>query len=263
VSLVEVSPSTIAAFRVGATAARVARPRAAAGTAASVATKLSVVAMLGAIMPAPLVQPSRVTRLRPIVTVRWASLTPRSVVRIAAAKSPNPSGLSAAAAAPMPSWTLGIGSGWPITPVDATSTSRAVTPRAPAVDVAIARAAARPAGPVQALALPALTITARVLPRLARRCSAETKTGAALTRLPVNTAATVAGASAAISPTSLPPFFLMPAATPAKRNPGISGSVIAGTLPPPPRACRPLDRRLSRPRTLPRNAEAPADRREA
>ena len=80
-------------------------------------------------------------------------------------------------------------------------------------------ASSSPWRPVQALALPALTTTPRIFPRLRRRRLADSRTGAALTRLLVNTAAVETSSSATIRPTSSPPFFLIPAATPAKRNP--------------------------------------------
>ena len=111
VSLVEVSPSTAIALKVGATAARVMRASVPGTSAASVTTNVSVVAMLGAIMPAPLVQPSSVTGLPPMRTVTLAVLGRRSVVRIAVAKSSQPSGPRARCAAAMPLSTLAIGSG--------------------------------------------------------------------------------------------------------------------------------------------------------
>src|SRR5688500_7244397 len=81
-------------------------------------------------------------------------------------------------------------------------------------------ASAAPRGPVHAFALPLLTTTPRSFPRDARRLRCDSSTGAALTRLPVNTAAALAGASHAIRPRSSPAFFLMPPRAPAKRKPG-------------------------------------------
>src|SRR5690606_11183130 len=70
-----------------------------------------------------------------------------------------------------------------------------------------------------ALALPAFTRTAWSRPRDTR--SSATSTGAARTRLRVNTPAAATGSSATTRATSRPPFFLMPAAAAEKRNPAI------------------------------------------
>src|SRR5204862_311892 len=59
---------------------------------------------------------------------------------------------------------LSMGSGTPITPVEATKTSEGWQSIAAAVRAAIASTAARPRWPVKALELPALTTSARALP---------------------------------------------------------------------------------------------------
>ncbi len=74
--------------------------------------------------------------------------------------------------------------------------------------------------PVQALALPLLTITARATPPDRVSASRESNTGAACTRFRVNTAAALAGRSETIRPRSRSPLCLMPARAAPKRNPG-------------------------------------------
>jgi hypothetical protein len=64
--------------------------------------------------------------------------------------------------AAMPLATLSIGRWRPITPVESTSTWSGRQPSASAVAAAIVRASSMPRGPVTALALPALVITARI-----------------------------------------------------------------------------------------------------
>src|SRR5204863_3054221 len=106
------------ALYVGPTAAATSDRSAAGATAASVTTNVSVVAMSGAIIPAPLVAPTSRTARRPSVTSRAATLGRLSVVMIASANRTNPSGASAARAAAIPRSTRSIASGRPITPVD-------------------------------------------------------------------------------------------------------------------------------------------------
>ena len=86
---------------------------------------------------------------------------------------------------------------------------RASMPSARAVALAIERASSRPWAPVQALALPELTTTARARP--SARCSRDTSTGAAARRLCVNAPAAVASPSQASSARSGAPEALMPA----------------------------------------------------
>ena len=91
-------------------------------------------------------------------------------------------------------------------------------PSATATAAVVSWVAAKPAAPVQALAHPLLTRKARALPWATR--SAETTTGAARTRLVVNTAAAGTASSATARARSGLPFDLMPAQTPEKANPG-------------------------------------------
>ena len=158
---------------------------------------------------------------------------------MARAASAPPSRPRRAAAAGMPERSAGMGSGTPITPVEATSTSSATQPMARATSDAVSRASARPASPVAAFAQPAFTTTARARPDAT--CSRETTTGAACARLVVKTAAAVHGPSATSSARS-GPCALMPDATAAARNP--SGAVTplspvaageAAVVTPPPR----------------------------
>ena len=76
-----------------------------------------------------------------------------------------------------------------------------------------------PALPVQALALPLLTTTARMgLPDFT--IFSESTTLGARTSLRVNTPAQAAGVSETMRVRSLVPFFLMPQAIPPALNPG-------------------------------------------
>ena len=119
----------------------------------------------------------------------------------------------------MPATTSSIGSWVPITPVDATSTCEDGTPSAAPASATIVQALSRPAVPVQALAEPELVTIARARPpwiwaRL-------TVTGAATTRLVVNTPAAVAGRSETSRVRSdLPLRFMPQAATPAANPAG-------------------------------------------
>src|SRR5579872_5728927 len=78
-------------------------------------------------------------------------------------------------------------------------------------------ASSRPRRPVAALAHPALTTTPREVPERTR--SRVTRTGAAQALWVVNVPAAAAGVSETTSTRSLPPLALIPAATPAARNP--------------------------------------------
>src|SRR5690606_761180 len=114
------------------------------------------------------------------------------------------------------------GSGSPMTPVEARKTSPGSQPSRSATARALASTASRPAMPVNALALPELTMIARgAAPgRMARHQS----TGAEAVFERVNTPAMeVPGASSA-SQTSARLRDLMPAPTTLMRSPVISGS---------------------------------------
>ena len=76
-----------------------------------------------------------------------------------------------------------------MTPVEEGKTSSGLQPKISAAASQVARAASMPAWPTAQLALPALMATTRTLPPVARRCSASTRSGAALTRLAVKAAA--------------------------------------------------------------------------
>jgi hypothetical protein len=127
-----------------------------------------------------------------------------------------------------------MGSRSPIRPVEQTAISPADSPsvpsaaaRVPVVRLCASRSAVawvswKPSGPVQALAPPELSATARTRPPAAT-CWVQS-TGAALTRLLVNTAAAAReGPSLITTATSRSPEVFRPAATPAARKP--SGAV--------------------------------------
>ena len=87
--------------------------------AASVKTKESIVAMSGAIMPAPLAMPTIVTATPPIEVWRVATFGKVSVVMIAfAASIQGPGAARAAQSASTPS-NFVASSGSPMTPVEA------------------------------------------------------------------------------------------------------------------------------------------------
>ena len=106
-----------------------------------------------------------------------------------------------------------------MTPVEAVSTSFTGMPSAFAVAATTAWQSFTPCSPVKALALPLLTIMARLVLEV---WSAFRLIGTVgdTTWLSVNTPAAVAGTSETISARSLTPFFLRPQATPPARNPG-------------------------------------------
>ena len=121
---------------------------------------LSMVAMLGWIMPAPLAMPVQRTWRSPICAVRVTSLGRVSVVMMAVAAAGQPSGESSSTTLGTPASTLAIGSCTPITPVLITKTECSCAPRCSATSSAVRRALASPSTPVQALAQPALTTMA-------------------------------------------------------------------------------------------------------
>ena len=84
-SLVEVSPSIVMRLKDRSAASRASCCTSAGAMFASVATKPSMVAMLGRIMPAPLLMPVTVTVLPPMRTCREAALGTVSVVMMASA----------------------------------------------------------------------------------------------------------------------------------------------------------------------------------
>ena len=161
---VEVSPSTVTALKLGRTAAVSAFLSIEGATAASVVITPIMVAIDGAIMPAPLTIPATIAALPPSLVVTTDDFSRVSVVMIArnAAESLRVPRLLAAAA--MPRLIFVIGSRWPIMPVEATSTFRGSVPRRAAVSAAIVRASRIPRLPVQTFETPALITIPRALP---------------------------------------------------------------------------------------------------
>ncbi len=164
-------------------------------------------------MPEPLHIPPTVNAQpsKPGAVLSYAtaySLACVSVVMIARAASWAPSRESAAAACGTPCSKGSISRGTPMTPVEATSTSPALQPRASATTPQVSRAMARPGSPVAALALPELMTTARIVPypcSIPPSCSRLTCTGAAQNRLVVKTPAAATGRSATTSARSARP----------------------------------------------------------
>src|SRR6185437_4421126 len=98
--------------------------------AASVKMKDSIVAMSGAIMPAPLAMPLTVTVVLPMRAVAVATFGKVSVVMIALAAARKSPALARVARPFMTGANLAASSGSPITPVDAKKTSAALQPAA-------------------------------------------------------------------------------------------------------------------------------------
>jgi hypothetical protein len=104
-----------------------------------------------------------------------------------------------------------------MTPVEATRTWSGPQARRSAATSAVRRAFSSPCAPVAALALPALMTTARMSPagtRARSHC-----TGAAAIRFVVKVPAAEHGLSATSTARSGVPDALIPARTPAARNP--------------------------------------------
>ncbi len=128
-SLVEVSPSTEIMLKVFSVTWWMALSSMAGLMAQSVVTKQSMVAMLGWIMPLPLEMPPTFTVLPPISTSAAASFAMVSVVMMAVAAAWEPSALRAFTSSGMPAWMGSMGSTWPMTPVEATTTSWRAMPK--------------------------------------------------------------------------------------------------------------------------------------
>src|SRR6185369_3213336 len=216
VSLVDRQPSESIRWKVTRVASLTARCRVAASATASVVMTTSMVARDGASIAAPLAMPPTTTA--PSALVRTACLLTVSVVRIASAAAGPPSAESCAIVRVTPPSSRSIGSRTPISPVEQTATSPAPIPSPPATCSAVTWVSAKPSGPVQAFAPPELRTTARSRPSAtAWRVH---WTGAACTRLVVNTAAAASdGPSLTTSATSGRPDGFRPAATPAARKP--------------------------------------------
>ncbi len=214
VSLVDMQPSESTRSKVVRQASRSKRSAVTGSTTASVVNTTSIVASAGASIAAPLAIPPTVTP----PAARTTCLLTVSVVQIASAAAGPPVADAPATALVTPGSSRSMGSRIPISPVEQTATSPAPIPSRPAVCSAVRWVSAKPAGPVHALAPPEFRTTARSRP------SASTwrdqMTGAACTRLPVNTPAAVSdGPWLTTTATSGRPDGLSPAATPAARNP--------------------------------------------
>ena len=140
---------------------------------ASVATKPSIVAMLGRIMPAPLAMPVTVTVRPPSTTWRLMAFGCVSVVMMACAARNQLPLFASAKAAGKPATTRSAGSCSMITPVENGSTCCATTPNWRAMASHTKRARARPSAPVPAFALPVLITIAR-MDAPAAKCSRHT-----------------------------------------------------------------------------------------
>ncbi len=176
---------------------------------ASVVTKLSIVAMFGSIIPAPLAMPPMRTGLPPMRHSTAISLGKLSLVMMACAAR-RLWGPSLAGRAAMAASIFGMGNCTPMRPVEQTRTSRSLMPSAFAVARHMARAASSPWGPVQAFALPLFAMMARA--PAPRRCAADTSTGAAFTRLVVKVPAATEGTWELIS--AISSFETFPCLTP-------------------------------------------------
>src|SRR3989338_5233283 len=177
-----------------------------------------MVAIFGAIIPAPFTIPASTAFLPFKEQVAEEILTKRSVVRIASAACKKESSERAAAAFSIPLLMFSMGIATPIIPVEEGITSPGSIPSLAPTSRHIISASRTPPAPVHALALPLLTTTAWMNPRLIRLIP--TSTGAALTLLVVKSAAAVAGRSEKIKARSFFLLFLMPQVTPANLKPG-------------------------------------------
>jgi hypothetical protein len=223
VSLVEVSPSTVTQFSDLSVASASSFCSTPPGTLASVKTKPSMVAMSGAIMPEPLRKPLSVTVRSPILAWRVDSLGKVSVVMIEAAAAAQPSSRAPLIIAGTTAAIFSQSSGWPITPVEAMKTSLRGQPSAWATARVLSSTALSPSLPVKALALPALTMIARTLPRV--RFFLHQSTGADEVLDLVSTPAMVAPAGSRASITSSRPWYRTPEAAAASLTPAMRGSV--------------------------------------
>ena len=158
-SLVDVSLSTVMRLKdLSVTSCR-ARWSNSPSISASVATKLSMVAILGLIMPEPLLIPVMVicvSELPSRVNCRLDPLGRVSVVRMPSAASAQPFSSRAATASGIPASNVSIGRVSPITPVENGRTRFAGTDCRSPSTWQLRWASARPTSPVPALALPVL-----------------------------------------------------------------------------------------------------------
>ena len=218
-SLVDVSPSMVTRLNEPSASSSASWCITDWSTRASVVRKPSMVAMLGRIMPAPLLMPVMVISAPP--TLAWAlkALGTVSVVMMPSAARAQWSGAASAMAAGRPASMRSTGSGSMMTPVENGSTCAGSILRSAASAALVCRARARPSSPVPALALPVLIISARMSGRPCRR-SRQICTGAAQKRLLVNTPPTLVPASSSITVKSLRPALRTPASATPMRTPG-------------------------------------------
>ena len=130
VSDVDVSPSIVTALNVSMTAPETIACNAGAAIGASVNTNDSIVAMSGAIMPAPLAMPQIVTVALPSFARAVATFGNVSVVMIALAASRKRPGADCSTSLSSTPSNFCAGSGSPITPVEARNTSAGLQPAA-------------------------------------------------------------------------------------------------------------------------------------
>ena len=171
--------------------------------------------------------PVTVTAAPSTSTRNDAALGTVSVVMMARAAANQPSARAAARAAGNPLMILSTGSGSMITPVENGSTSSGAQSMRRATATHSARASAKPRSPVPALALPALTTSARkLLPVACCRAmfSRQTITGAAQKRFCVNTPAATVPGSQRTRRTSSRVHFLIAAAAAPSATPGTGSS---------------------------------------
>jgi hypothetical protein len=215
-SLVEVSPSTVTQLKERSATRCVISASFFGDTIASVATKPSMVAMSGLIMPAPLAMP--VTTAWPLLSFSFLekALGTVSVVMIASAADAQ-SALSKSAFASAATMRS-AGSGSMITPVENGSTCDASQPRWPESASQTRAARFRPSAPVPALALPVFTTKARISP-FSRFLRARI-TGAAQKRFWVKTPATAEPSARRITSKSLRSALRTPAMATPSSTPG-------------------------------------------
>ena len=132
-----------------------------AGSAASVTTKASMVAMSGATMPEPLAIPAMVTTTPSISALATAPLAKVSVVMIACGRGLDAVGAEARDQVAHTGGDLLTGSRCPMTPVEATKTSSALQCNRRRHRLGLGAHRRSPSPPRKTLALPALTISAR------------------------------------------------------------------------------------------------------
>src|SRR5688572_10180915 len=210
-SLVEVSPSTLMQLNERSATRSSMSCNTLRGTAASVATKPSMVAMSGRIMPAPFAMP--VTCAWPFESFSFLENALGTVSVVMMASAADSQSLFASSAFGSAATMRSAGSRSMITPVENGSTSSASQPRCDASASHTCAARFRPSSPVPALALPVLTTSAWMS---FFRCFFARMTGAAQKRLRVNTPATALPDARRRTSKSLRPGFFTPAiATPS------------------------------------------------